>query len=239
MWRLGYLWYICGVTHLYVWLLHVWLFYMCDSIGLSALYVWYDSFICVVWLICMCVWRCSYLLSDPFTCVTWLDRVICVEELICMCVSRRVCLLSDSFTCVTWLICVGQMWRLGYYLCHVWYDSFMCVFGGTGWRRLIGSPKLQIIFHKIATKYRSLLRKMTCKDKGSYESSPPCIGIYNIEWVIHMCDMTDLSWANVAIELSVLYVVWLIYICVWRYRVAKTHRIPYLYRSFSAKVTYI
>jgi len=27
-----------------------------------------------------------------------------------------------------------------------------------GWRRLIGSPKLQIIFHKRATKYRSLLR---------------------------------------------------------------------------------
>ena len=42
----------------------------------------------------------------------------------------------------------------------------------TGWRRLIGSPKLQIIFHKRATKYRSLLRKMTYKDKGSYESSP-------------------------------------------------------------------
>jgi len=44
----------------------------------------------------------------------------------------------------------------------------------TGWRRLIGSPKLQIIFHKRDTKYRSLLRKMTYKDKGSYESSPPC-----------------------------------------------------------------
>ena len=44
----------------------------------------------------------------------------------------------------------------------------------TGWRRLIGSPKLQIIFHKRATKYRALLRKMTYKDKGSYESSPPC-----------------------------------------------------------------
>jgi len=39
---------------------------------------------------------------------------------------------------------------------------------------LIGSPKLQIIFHKRATKYRSLLRKMTYKDMGSYESSPPC-----------------------------------------------------------------
>jgi len=44
----------------------------------------------------------------------------------------------------------------------------------TGWRRLIGSPNLQIIFHKRATKYRSLLRKMSYKDKGSYESSPPC-----------------------------------------------------------------
>jgi len=46
--------------------------------------------------------------------------------------------------------------------------------GSTGWRRLMGSPKLQIIFHKRAIKYRSLLRRMTCKEKGSYESSPPC-----------------------------------------------------------------
>jgi len=44
----------------------------------------------------------------------------------------------------------------------------------TGWRRLIGSPKLQIIFHNRATKYRSLLQKMTYKDKGSYGSSQPC-----------------------------------------------------------------
>ena len=65
----------------------------------------------------------------------------------------------------------------------------------TGWRRLIGSPKLQMIFHKRATKYRSLLRKMTYKDKGSYESSPPCIishlmcsEMYSIVcW--HMCSM--------------------------------------------------
>ena len=44
-----------------------------------------------------------------------------------------------------------------------------------GWRRLIGPPKLHIIFHKRATKYRSLLRKMIYKDKGSYESWPLCI----------------------------------------------------------------
>jgi len=52
--------------------------------------------------------------------------------------------------------------------------AFSRVYTHTGWPRLIGSPKLQIIFHKKATKYRPLLRKMTYKDKGSYESSPPC-----------------------------------------------------------------
>ena len=55
----------------------------------------------------------------------------------------------------------------------------------TGWRRLIGSPKLQIIFHKSATKYRALLRKMTYKDKGSYESWPPCRHISELLLNIH------------------------------------------------------
>jgi len=46
----------------------------------------------------------------------------------------------------------------------------------TGWRRLIGSPQFQIFFHQKATnlKYKSLLWKITCKDKGCYESWPPC-----------------------------------------------------------------
>jgi len=52
----------------------------------------------------------------------------------------------------------------------------------TGWRRLIKSPKLQIIFHKRAIKYRLLLRKMTHNDKGSYESSPPCTTNVNTKW---------------------------------------------------------
>jgi len=37
----------------------------------------------------------------------------------------------------------------------------------------MGFPKLQIIFHKRATEYTSLLREMTYEDKWSYESSPP------------------------------------------------------------------
>ena len=55
-----------------------------------------------------------------------------------------------------------------------------------GWRRLIGSPNLQISFHKRATKYRSLLRKMTYKDKGSYDSSPTCM-LYIMYVILRLC----------------------------------------------------
>ena len=44
----------------------------------------------------------------------------------------------------------------------------------TGWRRVIGCLKLQVSFRKRATSYRALLRKMTCKDTVSYDSTPPC-----------------------------------------------------------------
>ena len=44
----------------------------------------------------------------------------------------------------------------------------------TEWRRVIGCLKLQVIFCKRATEYRALWRKMTCRDKASYDSTPPC-----------------------------------------------------------------
>jgi len=70
--------------------------------------------------------------------------------------------------------------RICIYMCTYNYIFWMNFFTTwyTGWRRLIGFPKLQIIFHKRATKYRSLLRKMTYEDKGSYESSPPRMTSY-------------------------------------------------------------
>ena len=47
---------------------------------------------------------------------------------------------------------------------------------GTGWRRFIGSPKLQIIFHKRATKYRSLLREMNYKIRDPMSLRHPVVG---------------------------------------------------------------
>ena len=44
----------------------------------------------------------------------------------------------------------------------------------TGRRRPIGCLKLQVIFRKGATDYRALLRKMTYKDKASYDFEAPC-----------------------------------------------------------------
>ena len=68
-----------------------------------------------------------------------------------------------------------------YFSCFYIYLVFPHTY--KGWRNLIGSPKLQIIFHKSATKYRSLLWKMTYKDKASYESSPPSISCFCIYFV--------------------------------------------------------
>jgi len=41
--------------------------------------------------------------------------------------------------------------------------------------RVAGCLKLQVIFRKRATDYKVLLRKMTYKDKASYNSTPPCM----------------------------------------------------------------
>ena len=43
-----------------------------------------------------------------------------------------------------------------------------------GWQRLSGCLKLHVILRRRATNYRALLRKMTCEDKASYESTQPC-----------------------------------------------------------------
>ena len=43
------------------------------------------------------------------------------------------------------------------------------------WRRCIGGLKLQVSFRKRATNCMALLRKMSYRDMGSYESWPSCI----------------------------------------------------------------
>ena len=69
----------------------------------------------------------------------------------------------------------------------------MRTYARTEWRRPIVSPKLQIIFHKRATKHRSLLRKKTYKDTGFYESSPPCALYIHVYRFIFMYGVATIS----------------------------------------------
>jgi len=52
-------------------------------------------------------------------------------------------------------------------------SHLMCL--ATGWRRLTGCLKLQVIFRKRATYSRALFLKMAYEDKSSYDSASLCI----------------------------------------------------------------
>ena len=87
-------------------------------------------------------------------CVVSVLSVVCV---VCVCVV--------SVPCDVCVVCVMLV-------CRVLRACSVCVV--TGWRRLIGCLKLQVIFHQRSTNSRALLRKMTYKDKASYDSTPTC-----------------------------------------------------------------
>ena len=53
-------------------------------------------------------------------------------------------------------------------------DFSECLTEHTGWRRLIGCLKLQVIFRKRATNHRALLQKINYEDKAPYASTSPC-----------------------------------------------------------------
>jgi len=87
----------------------------------------------------LCIWICVYVYINIYMCTyIYIYALLWAEEKVCVCVCVCVCV------GVRWVLCLAE------------------------WRWLVGSPKLQIIFHKRATKYRSLLRKMTYKDKGKW-----------------------------------------------------------------------
>ena len=74
----------------------------------------------------------------------------------------------------------------------------------TGWRNPIGCLKLQVILHKRATNHRSLLRKMTCKDKGSYGYSPPCTDTSSL--LLDLKQVTTQVWTSTILSIEHLHV---------------------------------
>jgi len=102
----------------------------------------------------------------------------------------------------------------------------------TGWRRLIGSPKLQMIFHNRATKYRALLLKMTYKEKGPYESSPPCIDgrSHDHALVLTLLYIQIYIYTSMCVRACIyiyIYIYMYIYICIYIYIDILTREIMY------------
>jgi len=116
----------------------------------------------------------------------WRDSFMCVTLLIHICHVTNSYVWQHSNTCVA-----SRNHMCGIHVCHTAPSI-------RGWRRLIGCLKLQVIFCKRATKYRALLRKMTCKDKAPCDSTPPCTHSYIscdlficVATLKHMCDTTQ------------------------------------------------
>jgi len=63
--------------------------------------------------------------------------------------------------------------------------------------------KLQVIFHKRATNYGALLRKMTFRDKVSYGSSPPCIYIHILTSNKYVYQWTNELWVCACVSVCV------------------------------------
>jgi len=81
----------------------------------------------------------------------------------------------------------GAQRNAGHFVRYMNYTRSNCIcILHTGWRRPIGCLISWITFHKSATKYRALLRKMTYQNKASYESKPPCARDLNLSYISYV-----------------------------------------------------
>jgi len=104
------------------------------------------------------------------------------------------------FDCVKWLYCwllrIVTFWELNIEV--IWHVSNRIYIWYASNRICKKMIKLQVIFGNRTTNYRALLRKMTCKSKASYGSSPPCM--YRIEfvkgWSNRKCKETELTFCT-------------------------------------------
>ena len=108
--------------------------------------------------------------SDAEVCV----RIQCVTVCCSICTSQIWLDTADKFSKVN----SHLIWHLA--PIQLTFENFPALHCAchTGWRRLIACLKSQVIFRKRATNVRAFLRKTTCKDKASYDSTPPCISTH-------------------------------------------------------------
>jgi len=101
------------------------------------------------------------------------------------------------------LPCIVTHWSA---LQHV---ALLCTISSTGRRRLIGCLKLQLIFRKRATNYGALLQKITCKDKASYVSTPPCMTVSTWKsYITEIHHIAKLKFLSISRKIQIEILVW-------------------------------
>jgi len=96
----------------------------------------------------------------------WGASFIYINKFIYM---SHVTLDDTHYTCVAWLLLTSEVPHL-----YIWQNA------PTGWQKCIGCLELQVSFRNRTTNCRALLRKITCKDKASDASSPPCTRLVRV-----------------------------------------------------------
>ena len=184
--------------------------------------MWYDSFLCVTWLIRMCdmtnsyVWHmcdmtysCVFSLRsarplrrnlwltwhDSFMCVTWLMH--CVTQLLLMRDKTHSCAWHDSFLNVTWMILTCSSWgqhALSGATCDPWDMTPSCV-----WHDI----------HTCDTTHSYVWRDSFSHFKSEADTPSQVRLVTRKTWLIRMCDMThSYVWHD-----SFICVTWLIHLC--------------------------
>jgi len=133
---------------------------MCIYIYINTHYTYIHNMSYPYLCVCVCVFLC--------VCFRVCALGVCVCVCVCVWVSACVCVCVRVCACVCVCVCVYLAPGLSplppLFRSYTISLSPARISRTTGWRRLIGSPKFQITFHKRATKYRSLLRKITYED---------------------------------------------------------------------------
>jgi len=129
-------------------------------------------------------------------------------------------------SCHTYERVVSHIWKNHFTRTNESFHTFKCV--SIGWRRLIECLWLQVIFHKRATRYRALLRKMSSKDTASYG----CLRhpVLNVDKFLCLGDGWALSHMNgdFAYQTVMTHELWWVMSHIWVYLSSKRWRMSAL-----------
>jgi len=223
---------------------------LCD---ITHTFMWHDSYsyTCTWWRCCWPILTCCMMKTS---CLAWRDSYVCVTWLIQMCDVTHTYVWHASYKCVTWLIhmcdmpyvpddaAVGPFWRAAWWrqaalreTTHMSYDPYVCV---TSRIHMYNMTHTYITLYLIAL-LLAHLDVLHDENKllfhiGGQATAEKISLRFDIKYFRHISE--SCSWET---QTKKNVRVWTLSVYIYVYRVAKTHRIPYLYRSFSAKETYI